>query len=240
MSFVRGILYNFRGLMMALTTPRLLFLGILRFVVVVALTFVCSGVILMWHQEILDLLWHIPDSSVLQFFWNILSWLLSILLAAVAALLSYFIAQILFCVFIMDYMSRITEQKVTGRVSDSASTSVVGLFLHLIRQEIPRAIVPVLLMLVVMLLGFLTPIGPIIAVVSSLTAAIFLAWDNTDLVPARRMESFSMRFQHLRRNVLFHLGFGICFLIPWLNIVLLSFAPVGATLYYIDQQGKRG
>jgi CysZ protein len=34
----------------------------------------------------------------------------------------------------------------------------------------------------------------------------------------------------------FHLGFGLPFLIPVLNIVLLSFAPVGATLYFIEKQ----
>lgn len=239
MNFFRGIFYNFKGLSMALTTPRLLFLGILRFVVVVALTLVCSGVILMWHQEILNLLWQAPESSVLQFFWNALSWLLSIVLAAVAAILSYFIAQILFCVFIMDSMSKITEEKVTGRVCGASSSSIVAIFFHLIRQEIPRAILPVLLMLLVMLLGLLTPVGPIIAVISSIVAAIFLAWDNTDLVPARRMVSFGERFRYLRKNILFHAGFGICFLIPWLNILFLSFAPVGATLFYIDQEKKR-
>ncbi|SLM30540.1 conserved membrane hypothetical protein [Desulfamplus magnetovallimortis] len=235
MSFIKGIIYNLKGLAMGLTTPSLLFLGMLRFVVVVALTIVCSGLILMWHQDILNLLWHMPESKLMLFFWNIVSWLLSLLLAAVAGLLSYFVAQILFCVFIMDYMSRITEQKVTGRVDGALSASFIGLFLHLIAQEIPRTIVPVIFMLIVMLAGLLTPLGPVITVLSSLVAGIFLAWDNTDLVPARRMESFGKRFTYLKKNLMFHMGFGICFLVPWVNIVLLSFAPVGATLYYIEK-----
>jgi CysZ protein len=81
----------------------------------------------------------------------------------------------------------------------------------------------------------LTPLGPVITVLSSATAVIFLAWDNTDLIPARRQVPFGERFRILRRNLLFHLGFGLLFLIPILNILFLAFAPVGATLYYIDK-----
>jgi len=49
---------------------------------------------------------------------------------------------------------------------------------------------------------------------------------------------FGERFRMLRRTLPFHLGFGLLFLIPFLNILFLSFAPVGATLYYIDQNHK--
>ena len=85
----------------------------------------------------------------------------------------------------------------------------------------------------------LTPLGPIIMIISSIIAAMFLAWDNTDLIPARHMHPFKTRFGFLKNNILFHIGFGLLFLIPWLNIIFLSFAPVGATLYYIEKQGYR-
>ncbi|MFK5954249.1 MAG: EI24 domain-containing protein, partial [Desulfobacterium sp.] len=118
--------------------------------------------------------------------------------------------------------------------------SLLKTLFHLIRQEIPRAIIPMLLMLLLMIMGFFTPLGPGVAVVSALAAGAFLAWDNTDLVPARRMNSFAIRFRYFKKNLLFHLGFGICFLIPWLNILFLSFAPVGATLFFIENEdGKK-
>jgi CysZ protein len=60
--------------------------------------------------------------------------------------------------------------------------------------------------------------------------------DNTDLTPARQLVPFRERFRSLRRSLLFHLGFGLLFMIPVLNILFLSFAPVGATLYHIDQE----
>jgi len=84
--------------------------------------------------------------------------------------------------------------------------------------------------------GLLTPLGPIIMILSSVTATVFLAWDNTDLIPARHMYPFKTRIGFLKKSIMFHIGFGLLFLIPGLNIIFLSFAPVGATLYYIDKQ----
>jgi len=50
------------------------------------------------------------------------------------------------------------------------------------------------------------------------------------------MIPFKKRFKMLSKALSFHLGFGLPFLIPGLNILLLSFAPVGATLYFIEKQ----
>jgi CysZ protein len=72
-----------------------------------------------------------------------------------------------------------------------------------------------------------------------MVAAIFLAWDNTDLIPARNLQPFGRRFKALAKTPLFHLGFGLPFLVPVLNLLFLSFAPVGATLYHIDRKRKR-
>jgi CysZ protein len=52
------------------------------------------------------------------------------------------------------------------------------------------------------------------------------------------MQPFGHRVRLLFRNLLFHLGFGLVFLVPLLNIVFLSFAPVGATLYYLDRYDR--
>jgi len=71
-------------------------------------------------------------------------------------------------------------------------------------------------------------------VISPLVTVVFLAWDNTDIVPARRLISFKDRFRALMKSIPFHLGFGLIFLLPVINIVFLSFAPVGATLYSLD------
>jgi CysZ protein len=235
MGLFKGIQYNLRGLGLGLKTPRLLLLGLIRFAMVIIITIASAGLILVYHQEILNLIWSKPESSWISWLWHLLSWLLSAALVGFSAVLSYLVSQVLFSVVIMDLMSRITEKAASGEVRVPNEIPVWQQFLFLIRQEIPRAILPVLLTMLLIIVGWLTPLGPVVTVVSSAIAVIFLAWDNTDLIPARRLVSFSERFRELRRTLSFHLGFGLLFLIPFLNILFLCFAPVGATLYYLDK-----
>ena len=235
MNLYDGIRYNLKGFMLALRTPKLLALGMLRFVIVLLLTLLVSGLVVYWHKEILAMVWTMPESGWLIYLWTFVSWVLSIFLAAISMVLAYLIAQVFFGVFIMDYMSRVTESLVLGRQAKVETGSWIGFFVHLVKQEIPRTILPVLVSLFIMLASLLTPFSPAIIVASSIVAAVFLAWDNTDLIPARHMVPFKTRLGFLRKNLMFHLGFGLVFLIPWLNILFLSFAPVGATLYYIDR-----
>jgi CysZ protein len=201
---------------------------------IIIITILSASLILIHHQEILGLMWTEPESMWVLWLWHILSWLLSLFLVGVATVLSYLISQILFGVVIMDRMSRVTELKITGGVKEPKSVPILKLFFHLIKQEIPRSILPVMVSILLML-GGLTPLGPIFAFFSCTIAALFLAWDNTDLVPARRLFSFRDRFRLLLKAIPFHIGFGIPFLIPGLNILFLSFAPVGATLYQLEK-----
>ena len=225
---------------MGIKTPRLLMLGLLRFIIVVLITMALAGFILVWHRELLNMIWTMPQSGWLLYVWTALSWLLSIFLAMLSSLVAYLISQLFFCVFVMDLMSRITEKMICGETQEPVvKISLMATLFHLIHQEIPRAMIPMLLMLILMILGLFTPLAPGVALVSTLVTGLFLAWDNTDLVPARRMEPFGTRLGYLKKNFLFHLGFGICFLIPWLNILFLSFAPVGGTLFFIDTDPTR-
>jgi len=235
MDLFTGISYNLRGLWLGVKTPGLLFLGAVRFVAVVFFVLVSVSLILAYNQEILSFLWTRPESRWILWLWHLLSWALSLLLVGLAAIVSYLISQILFSVIIMDYMSRITELKVTGQVEETEKTPPLTQFLYLVRQEIPRTTLPVLLSLTLMILGWLTPLGPLIAIFSTGVAVVFLSWDNTDLLPARRMLPFKERFGMLLKTVPFHLGFGLLFLVPALNILFLSFAPVGATLYLLEK-----
>jgi len=239
MDLINGIKYNIRGLGMGLKTPRLLLLGAIRFVVVIIITIASASLILVYHQAILNLMWNKPESSWVLWLWYLLSWLLSAVLVGLSAVWSYLVSQILFSVLIMDLMSRITEASVTGKVEVPSNIPMWQQFLFLIKQEIPRATIPVLLTMLLILVGWLTPLGPVVTIISSAIAVIFLAWDNTDLIPARRLVPFGERFRELRRTLPFHLGFGLLFLIPFLNILFLSFAPVGATLYYVDQKANK-
>jgi CysZ protein len=197
MDLSSGITYNLRGLWLGIKTPKLPVLGLIRFAAVVIITILAASLILVYHDKILYLIWAKPANQWILWLWYVLSWLLSLLLVGLSAILSY-----------------------------------------LVKQEIPRTILPVFVILLLMVLGWLTPLGPVLAILSSGIAVLFLAWDNTDLVPARRLYPFKQRFKLLLTSLTFHLGFGLLFLIPLLNILFLSFAPVGATIYFFDKYDK--
>lgn len=235
MDLVKGLLCHFRGLRLGMTSPRLLFWGLSRFFLVVVITLLLGGLILAYHQEIMGLLWSRPESRWTLWLWHLLSWLVSLFLVAVSAVFSYLISQIFFSALIMDHMSRITEAMVTGGVREPTKMPFWVLFFYLVRQEIPRAVIPILLSFLLLILGWLIALGPIFVIISSAIAVIFLSWDNTDLVPARQMIPFRQRFRFLLKHLLFHLGFGLPFLVPVLNIFFLSFAPVGATLFHVER-----
>ncbi len=235
MNLFSGIAYNFRGLKLGVKTPGLLVLGLIRLVIIVVITLVTAALILEYHQEILNLIWGRPESPWLAWLWRLVSWLVALLLVGLSTVVSFLISQFLFSVFIMDAMSRITEQRITGVEKASLHVPWFKYFFYLLKQEIPRAVIPVMILLLLMIVGWFTPLSPVLTVISSLLTGIFLAWDNTDLVPARRLEPFGSRFKFLLRNFNFHLGFGLWFLIPGLNILFLSFAPVGATLFYVER-----
>ena len=115
MSLISGIMYNLRGMWLGVRTPKLLFLGLARFFVIVILTIASTSLFLYYHEQILTLVWTRPDNQWLVWLWQFFSWLLSIILAGVAALFAYLLSQMLFSVVIMDYMSQITERITTGQ-----------------------------------------------------------------------------------------------------------------------------
>jgi CysZ protein len=234
MGLIEGVRYNLRGLQLGLRTPKLLMLGLLRFMAVLIVAVFAAGAVLVYHQEVMALLWTRPASPWIVWLWYLADGLLALLLLGVATILGYILSQVLFSVVIMDAMSRITERITVGSEAPPPSMPFFRHLLYLVRQEIPRALLPVVLSLAVMALGWLTPLGPFLTLVSPLIVAAFLAWDYTDLLPARRMVAFNARWRRFRSSLAFHVGFGLLFLVPLANLVFLSFAPVGATLYHLE------
>lgn len=235
-NIIQGIGYNLKGLKMGITSGKLLMLGLIRFVLMAMITVSAAAYVLVKYQEILNLMWNQPESMWIAWLWHLTSWLLAMVLVGISAVIGFLVAQVLFSVVIMDIMSKITERKITGQVRSAAVAPPWYIyFFYLLRQEIPRAFLPIIISLLLLVLGWFTPLGPIMTIVSPVVAGMFLAWDNSDLTPARRMAPFGERFAFLRKNMGFHLGFGLLFLIPVFNLLLLSFAPVGATLYYVER-----
>jgi len=234
MGLIQGLRYNLRGLRLGLRTPRLLFLGLLRFVVVLLISAAAAAMVLVYHQEVVALIWPRPASLWLLWLWYLVDWLLALVLLGLATIVGYILSQVFFSIVVMDAMSRITERMTVGSEALPPSMPFFAHLVHLVRQEIPRALLPVVLSLLVMVAGWLTPLGPLLTFVSPVVATTFLAWDYTDLVPARRMVDFSARWRLFRNRLVFHVGFGLLFLLPVVNLVFLAFAPIGATLFQLE------
>ena len=235
MQIIDGIRYNLQGLKIGLKTPKLLLLGLLRFLVFIIVAIGLGSIILLYQHDIISMIWAKPESLWILWLWYLVSWLILVILIILSSVISYLLSQIIFAVVIMDKMSRITEAIKRGHVMEQDNISYFKQLVFLIKQEIPRAVIPVLILVILSVIGWLTPLGPVITILTSIIAAAFLSWDNTDLVPARRFLNFNKRFGFFIQNVSFHLGFGLLFLIPFFNILSLSFAPIGATLYYLDK-----
>jgi CysZ protein len=240
MGFLNGLFFNLRGLKLGLTTGKLLFWGLVRFALLVLIMVALTGLILAYHQDLMSLLWAKPESRWLIWLWHLVSWLASLFLIGLSGIVSFIISQIFFSALVMDHMARITELRIAGTVTEPEKLSLWKSFTSILLQEIPRSVVPLTLSLLILLIGWITPLGPVLTVLSSALAIIFLAWDNTDLIPARKLVPFKERFSFLMKTIPFHLGFGLPFLVPILNIVFLAFAPVGATLYYLEKRGGEG
>ncbi len=235
MQIIDGIKYNLRGLEIGVRSPKLLLLGLIRFFVVVFTAIGLGSMVLLYHQAIISAVWMKPESLWIVWLWYIVSWLIIMILLLLSTLLSYLLSQIIFSVVIMDKMSRMIENIRLGHIKEQGNISYFRQLIFLIKQEIPRAIIPVLILVILSVIGWLTPFGPFLTILSSIIAAAFLSWDNTDLVPSRRLVKFNKRFNFFVHNFSFHVGFGLLFLVPVFNILSLSFAPVGATLYYLDR-----
>ena len=234
MQLTDGMKYNLHGLKIGLKTPKLLILGLLRFFVVILVSVALGSIILLYQQDIISTVWSKPESYWIIWIWYLVSWLITIILIILSTLISYLLSQIVFAIVIMDKMSRITEGIKNGLITEQ-NYSYFKQLIFLIKQEIPRAVIPVLILVIFSIIGWLTPLGPVLTIFTSIVAAAFLSWDNTDLVPARRFLTFKKRMGFFIKNFSFHVGFGLLFLIPVFNILSLSFAPVGATLYYLDK-----
>lgn len=175
MSFFSGIRYNLRGLWFGLKTPKLLILGIGRFAVLLLFATIGAAIVLSYHDQVLNLVWFEPESRWILWLWHLVSWLTALLMVGISSVLAYLVSQVFFSVVIMEAMSRITEQMVTGEVSESPKTPLFKQLFFLIRQEIPRTILPIFFLLIVTIMGWLTPFAPLLSILAACLAVIFLA-----------------------------------------------------------------
>jgi CysZ protein len=231
MGFFYGLWCHIEALKIFRQKKSLIFWASLRFITLIVLFVILSAIAISNNREVLQLLWLKPQNYFLVILWYLLLFITSIILMFAAGIISYIISQILFGVLIADHMSILTESIVTGKITNPQMS--LGHLIFLIKQEIPRTFIPLITTSAIMVFGWILPLGVVLVVASVLLSCLFTAWDYTDLVPARALYSFKERFGMFKKDILGHLGFGLPFAVPFLNVLLFSMGPVSGTLFYL-------
>ena len=77
MEFLNGLFFNLRGLKLGLTTGKLLFWGLVRFILLLLVMSLLTGLILAYHQDLMGVLWAKPESRWLVWLsapWSWTAW----------------------------------------------------------------------------------------------------------------------------------------------------------------------
>lgn len=213
----------------------LAFLAALRFLILIAFIVIFSWVALSYNDTFLNYIWEKPSKILLTLVWYIVLIFSTIILLFAGAILAYIISQILFGILIADYMSALAEQIITGKQSEEKISFSLTYLIYLIRQEIPRTLFPLILSTSFMVFGWLLPLNFIWVILSSFLSCALMAWDYTDLVPARRSMPFKERLHMFKSNFVGHIVFGLPFLIPFVNVIFLSLAPISGTVFFLKE-----
>jgi CysZ protein len=123
-------------------------------------------------------------------------------------------------------------ERVVIRGDKSTEDSLNSHMLRVIWEEAKKALFAIAIPLLLILIPV---IGPIL---SFITASVLIAWDYVDYSLSRKTPFFKDRFQLVWGHKMTFLGFGIPLVIPFLGLLVLPFAILGATILYHEILSK--
>lgn len=189
----------------------------------------------LWGQ-ILDLsqwftaefFWARPLQWYLLIFWW-LGWALMSLLPIGFSVLAIYLLMKALSSPIFEIVSTAIEKDLTGLDSPRLSLSQhITVIIGELKKALVIIVVPVLLLFV-----------PGVNFISVPVAAFLIGWDFFDYPLARRGWSFRQRWRFVAGELWSVMGFGLWFLIPFLNLLLTPFAIAGGTLLGVDCMRRR-
>lgn len=234
--FAQGFLLPFRGLRLMLRDRqvgmRALLVGALSAILLLAL----EGVLLFFTGDVLGWIWPRPEGSLLVFLWVPAALFLGILLFLLGAI----VLPPLLLGPLLDTLSAATERRVGGVEPEAGG---VGALVRETARATGKTIVRWTFLLLghgLLLLLLLVPgAGPALWVaLSSLWTLFWLACEYLDVAANRHGHSLFEVVRTLLANPGATLGFGcaayLLLWIPLLNLLLVPFVVVGATILYVD------
>lgn len=234
-AFSEGCKFHIKGVRFGFQHLSFLALSALPFVIALCLYIFAFYLFTLYADDLLRMLWHLGNSESSRY----VGWLYWAYMHLMKVFLYLIVLVVMFYTFIVisnilaspvyDYLVTRYHRTYYPDAYAVQTTSPKKGMLTVIKEEVKKAV----LMLVIPLLLLLIPV--IGALLGFLVAAIFIAWDYVDFSMARDCPLLKDRIKGLWRHKAFFLGFGCPLLIPFLGLVILPFAILGATRLYFDR-----
>ena len=234
-AFSEGSRFHVRGIRFGFSHPSFLFLAVLPFLVTLALYIFAFYVFVEYSDDLLQMVWN-PATG--QSSW-IVGWLYWTYTHVVRWILYLVILVIMFYTFIVlsivlaspfyDYISVKYERAYLQNTSQEGATSSGRGLLTILKEELKKA---ALMLIIPIPLFFVPVVGTLL---SFLVASVFIAWDFADFSLSRDCPLLKDRIRAVWQHKWSLLGFGSPLLIPFLGLVIMPFAILGATTLYFDR-----
>jgi CysZ protein len=233
--FFKGFLFHPKGIRFGLQHGSFLLLSLFPFFLTLLLYGIAFYVFTLYVDDLLRAIWDLdPDKSSVY-----LSWLHTSYYYVTTILLYLIVLVIMFYVFII--LVNIVASPIYDRVStkygrirhlemglEPATSPGLGIP-KVIKEETKKALFMLALPLFLLFIPWIG--GPL----AFITAAVFIAWDYTDYSLSKDHPFLKDRVRIVWRYKFHFLGFGFPLLIPFVNILMIPFAILGATKLYYDE-----
>ena len=234
-AFSDGSRFHVRGIRFGFSHPSFLFLAVLPFLVTVTLYIVAFYIFVDYSDDLLRMVWS-PETGESSWvmgwlhwsYTHIVKWILY-LVVLVIMFYTFIVISIVLASPVYDYISVKYQRSYYQNAPEEEATSSGKGLLTILKEELKKAV----LMLIIPLPLFFVPV--VGTLLSFLVASVFIAWDFADFSLSRDCPLLKDRLRAVWQHKWSLLGFGSPLLIPFLGLVIMPFAILGATTLYFDR-----
>jgi CysZ protein len=210
-------------------------LAVLPFLVTLTLYIFAFYVFVDYSDDLLRMVWH-PETGESSWIvgwlhWtyiHIVKWILY-LVVLVIMFYTFVVLSIVLASPVYDYISVKYERSYYQNAPEGEAASSGRGLLTILKEELKKA---VLMLIIPIPLFFIPVVGTLL---SFLVASVFIAWDFADFSLSRDCPLLRNRIRTVWQHKWSLLGFGSPLLIPFLGLVIMPFAILGATALYFDR-----
>jgi CysZ protein len=234
-TFPEGARHHLKGIKFGLKHPSFLALAALPFIATLLLYVIGFYLMHTRVDSMLEQVWQIdPEKSSRLIGWlywtytHIVKFFVYIVVLAVMFYTFIVFANVLASPF-YDHISEKYQRMFHSNQDRLQVSSGNRGIVSIMKEEAKKA---VFMLLIPLFLIFIPVIGSILCLV---VAAVFIAWDYVDFSLSRDHPLLRDRMRTLWRHKFLLMGFGFPLLVPFLGILVLPFAILGATKLYYDR-----